>query len=44
MESLILETMLQLGLQVVTELNVVMFILACWMWPLAIWGALIFDY
>lgn len=39
MESMILEILLQLSLQVFAELSATVFILAIWMWQFAIWGA-----
>lgn len=39
-----LEICLQTMVLQATQLNVHLFILACYVWPLAIWGAFIIDY
>lgn len=44
MEALTLEIYLQALVLQVTQLTAHLFVLACYVWPLAIWGAFIIDY
>ncbi len=44
MEAMKLEIYLQVLVLQATQLNVQLFLLALYVWPLAIWGAFIIDY